>query len=558
MNNPLLKSLLSLGTLILACSCSDDKPSPNNGDDHSVIPCEDAWYLPDQGFLMYQDLRVTDLMGNQIGTLVPVPRTTLVIVKDMMGQNLIDQLDLAQVQVLKGDPENCTTKPPVQQPDISISSCIDAWYLVADNKYLIYADRTVTNEAGTQVGTITPVPNTTLANMVDMSGNPIINNVNLAQLPVVTGDNIRYKIVEPAFHLKDATGNYIIYQSTVVTNPAGVPVGYADFATGTIKGLDNVTPITVANFASLPILSPGGKCVDYEPIVVSSSSSAPVYSSSSSEPPTPKSSSSVVKSSSSVVKSSSSSAPKSSSSSAPPAGGCPTIKTKSGGRSGSGWATRYWDCCKPHCSWPEHANGNYSKQCSNKGKNESTDWGGGSVCSGGGLMTCTSQIPFTVDGCDEIGFAFAAVPASDGGSCGKCFQLTFTGTGKYSTDNNHRAIKGKKLIIMTTNIGGDVQHGQFDIMIPGGGVGMFNGCSSMGWGAQGEQYGGLLSDCEKSSNYVASKTLSCLKDKCNSVFSNDSEAKKGCMFLAEWMHAAGNPEHNYVEVECPEVLKAKY
>jgi hypothetical protein len=24
------------------------------------------------------------------------------------------------------------------------------------------------------------------------------------------------------------------------------------------------------------------------------------------------------------------------------------------------------------------------------------------------------------------------------------------------------------------------------------------------------------------------------------------------------MNAAGNPEHNYVEVECPEVLKKKY
>ena len=36
------------------------------------------------------------------------------------------------------------------------------------------------------------------------------------------------------------------------------------------------------------------------------------------------------------------------------------------------------------------------------------------------------------------------------------------------------------------------------------------------------------------------------------------QAKKGCMFLAEFMHAAGNPEHNYVEVECPDVLKDKY
>ena len=30
------------------------------------------------------------------------------------------------------------------------------------------------------------------------------------------------------------------------------------------------------------------------------------------------------------------------------------------------------------------------------------------------------------------------------------------------------------------------------------------------------------------------------------------------MFLVEWMQSAGNPEHNYVEVDCPDVLKQKY
>ena len=260
----------------------------------------------------------------------------------------------------------------------------------------------------------------------------------------------------------------------------------------------------------------------------------------------PKSSSSA-KSSSSVQ----------SSSSGQLTGGCPNIKT-TGGKSGSGWATRYWDCCKPHCSGATNTS-YHSKQCTNKGKTESTDWGAGSVCSGGNMMACTSPIPFTIDGCDEYGFAFAAVPAADGGSCGKCFQLTFTGEGHYnSTNANTKKLKGKKLIIMTTNIGGDVQQGQFDIMIPGGGVGMFNGCSSMGWGAQGEQYGGLLSDCEKESNYNAGTYAKCLTEKCNKAFSNDEQAKKGCMFLVDWMQSAGNPEHNYVEVECPQVLKDRY
>ena len=51
---------------------------------------------------------------------------------------------------------------------------------------------------------------------------------------------------------------------------------------------------------------------------------------------------------------------------------------------------------------------------------------------------------------------------------------------------------------------------------------------------------------------------SCLTSKCNSVFSGDSQAKEGCLFLANFLEAAGNPEHTYKEVECPDVLKQKY
>lgn len=557
MKYPLLKSLLSLGTIILACSCSDDK-SPSNGGNDPVVPCEDAWYLPAEGLLLYQDLRVTNLFGEQVGTIVPVPATTIVIIKDMAG-NTVSQLDLSNTTQLKGDPLKCSANP---QTNIPSSTCFNAWYLAANKNYIIYEDLTVTDEAGIPVGSIIATYGSTMVNMVDLLGNPLINNIDLSKLPSIPNDGVRYSILEAAYHVKDATGDYVIYPNTVVTKPDGTPIGFADFTTGTIKSTDNITVITTADFYKLPVLSPGAKCVDLIVPIVSSSSvtEPPITSSSSSVGPVVKSSSSskAKSSSSSQPKSSSSSAPKSSSSSAPVTGKCPTIKTK-GGASGSGWATRYWDCCKPHCSWPEHSGGNYSKQCTNKGKSANTNWGDGSVCSGGSQMTCTSQIPFTIDGCTEMAFAFAAVPAANGGSCGKCFQLTFTGTGHYSSTNaNTRRLKDKKLIIMATNVGGDVQQGQFDIMIPGGGVGMFNGCSSMGWGGQGAQYGGLLSDCETETNYSSGKYKSCLTEKCNKSFANDEEAKKGCLFLATWMEAAGNPEHNYVEVECPQVLKDKY
>lgn len=239
----------------------------------------------------------------------------------------------------------------------------------------------------------------------------------------------------------------------------------------------------------------------------------------------------------------------------------PVINYVSGGESGSGWATRYWDCCKPSCSWTENAGGNTAKQC-NVQQQEINDASATSMCDGGNAGTCLSQIPMVIN--DNLALAFAAVPAANGGKCGRCFALEFTGTGKYETKGPHKAIKGKTLIVMASNVGADVEKGQFDIMIPGGGVGMYNGCSRFGWGAMGQQYGGLLSDCESEVGYdwgdsqLTQKRKECLTTKCNSTFSSDAKAKEGCLFLATWMEAAGNPMHNYREVECPAQLLNKY
>ena len=577
MKLPLFKSLLAFGAFVLACSCSDDKVSASDNNEVTFVPCEAAWHVPSEGIVILQDYRVTDLNGNQIGRAVASnpAAPNIVIINDMNGITIVNQIDLndqSKVKIINGDAAKCTVKPNIPAPDPSVTTCTPAWYIVAEKPYLIYPDSTVTDVAGNQVGRIAAIPGTSLVMVNDMAGAPIIANVDLAAYPVISGNNIRYKIVDSAFHLKDATGDYLIYGNGVVTDANGNIIGSADIANGTIVLTNGAAPITT-NFATLPMLLPTSKCVDYVQPVVSSSSVTPPPPPSSSEvapppPPssssvTPKSSAAVVKSSSSQKKSSSSQAKSSSSqaksSSSVVTGGCPKIVEKNGGAKGSGFASRYWDCCMPSCAWPENSGGNPSKTCDARGKNPVS--GGANICADGQQATCTSQIPFTVEGCEEYGFAFAAVPASAGGQCGKCFQLTFTGQGHYnSTNANTQKLKskGKKLIVMATNIGGDVQQGQFDVLIPGGGVGMFNGCSQMGWGPQGEQYGGLLSDCEKESNYKANTYAKCLTDKCNKAFGNDEEAKKGCMFLVEWMEAAGNPEHNFVEVECPDVLKQRY
>ena len=132
--------------------------------------------------------------------------------------------------------------------------------------------------------------------------------------------------------------------------------------------------------------------------------------------------------------------------------------------------------------------------------------------------------------------------------------LTFKGTGASATstptDSHHKAIKGKHLIVMSSNIGYDVSHNQFDLMIPGGGPGAFNGCSKMGISCAGAQYGGFLTTCKYKKD--------CLINMCNQEYANNTSLKNGCLFLANWMDAANNPEVDFVEVECPQALKDKY
>ena len=409
-------------------------------------------------------------------------------------------------------------------PEYTVTS--NSWWIFTDKiNYLIHQP----NENGIQIVTDSwsnpvGVYDATTSSIVDNQNNVLLTDVKLDELLVVTPERTVIGLDGTIISLDD---------KTIIKGP-DAPMSDAPAA------------------ASSSSEAQGGEISSSEMAPESNATNSSADTSLTSSAAKDSVSSSSAKSSSSSAKSSSSSAKSSSSSKEPEA---EPIKYIQGGHTGSGWATRYWDCCMPHCAWPENAGGNATKTCDAKGKNFVQ--GGQNICAGGQNTTCTSQIPFKVT--DNIAYAFAAVPASDGGKCGKCFALEFTGEGKYETKSNHQALKGKILIVMASNIGGDVQGGQFDVMIPGGGKGAFDGCSQMGWGSQGEQYGGLLSDCEKEVNYAdGNARKECLTRKCNEVFKNDEQAKDGCLFLATWMEAAGNPNHNFKEVECPQALKAKW
>lgn len=243
-----------------------------------------------------------------------------------------------------------------------------------------------------------------------------------------------------------------------------------------------------------------------------------------------------------------------------------------------GFATRYWDACKPHCSWPEKVNPNanpyrIARNCNINGeeipaftKSEDGTWLKGTVsaCDNGGFAyTCIDMIPVAVN--DTLAYAFGAAPGVDEKTtCGKCYQIQFTGEGKYGTKEAHGLIARKTLIIMSSNVGHDVTGGQFDIMIPGGGVGAYDALSTqlgVNKSDLGEQMGGFYTTCENrlGADAPVTKFKECVTQQCESVFgSRNTTLYKGCMWFVNWFETANNPVTLFKQVECPQYLVDKF
>ena len=280
----------------------------------------------------------------------------------------------------------------------------------------------------------------------------------------------------------------------------------------------------------------------------------------------------------------------------------PTLKTILGNGT-SGWNTRYWDACKAHCAQTstdgaegkpkintqeEYEASHYTARVCNindieiptftYSKGLERYWIGiqntpnacqeANPASGGGF-TCTDMAPVAVN--DTLAYAFVA--GSDATtSCGKCFHLQYDGSFKDADGNNapkatHKALKGKHIIVMASNIGHDVKPGQFDLMVPGGGPGIFNALQlqitkpGIEWGAT---YGGFLTYCQNNDKCGYDGTLdcyqSCVKNMCDAAFGDSKYPNllRGCHWFADWFMAADNPTYQWEEVECPQYLVDKY
>ncbi|MCL2282682.1 MAG: hypothetical protein FWC26_05130, partial [Fibromonadales bacterium] len=201
-----------------------------------------------------------------------------------------------------------------------------------------------------------------------------------------------------------------------------------------------------------------------------------------------------------------------------------------------GWLSSYWDGCKPTCSWyqnlssdPKFLQYGLSRSCGIDNKELPLGEIAEAKCAkeGGPAYSCWNQIPFVDNG---IAYGFGATATA---VCGQCFEITFTGEYEHGSPMPmHKAIAGKKAIIMGRNTGG-VGSTQIDFLIPGGGLGDYD-CFSEQIGLPknseklGKRFGGLLGNCidgaiqQFNGNWEATGVLewvqNCHRDGCNSAF----------------------------------------
>ncbi|GAK67822.1 endoglucanase 1 precursor [Moesziomyces antarcticus] len=203
----------------------------------------------------------------------------------------------------------------------------------------------------------------------------------------------------------------------------------------------------------------------------------------------------------------------------------------------AGMATRYWDCCKPSASWgkkaPVYAPVDICKADGVTLIESSTADSGQSGCNGGDQYMCNCMQPFNDNTDPTLAYGFAAFTAGNEEATDCACYLA-----EFAHDGSGKAMKRNKLLFQVTNTGGDVNSGNIDFQIPGGGLGAFTqGCPAQ-WKTPasqwGETYGGVKA-----------------ADQCSGL---PKELQEGCKWrFSEWGDnpvLSGAPKR----VRCPKAL----
>lgn len=205
-------------------------------------------------------------------------------------------------------------------------------------------------------------------------------------------------------------------------------------------------------------------------------------------------------------------------------------------KSTPGKTTRYWDCCKPSCGWSANAQaGGRSSPATACGQDGVTllDSGAKNKCwDNGPAFQCYWGAPWQVG--PNVSYGFAAF---NGPNCGKCYQLDFN--------------DGKTMIVQAINIG-TISENQFDLLIPGGGVGAAKdvACKAQWNDANlGAENGGFRATCGNDAN--------CLKNMCQAAFGSSKQMMDACTWYTGWFNSGDNPSMVYAEVQCPAEITSR-
>lgn len=214
----------------------------------------------------------------------------------------------------------------------------------------------------------------------------------------------------------------------------------------------------------------------------------------------------------------------------------------------SGWASRYWDCCKPACGWKANVRtGNPMNSCSQSDQVlSSADTKNACDGGGGGAFMCWSGAPWSVS--DTLSYGFVAASAGNY-VCGRCYQVQFTGAGHNGSNPGATSLVYKTMVVQVINNGG-VAADQMDLLIPGGGVGALNACSTQ-WGNVdlGAQYGGFYAACKNDAT--------CTAQMCQTAFAGKPELLAGCSWFLGWFSGADNPSFIFKQIACPSAITQK-
>lgn len=250
----------------------------------------------------------------------------------------------------------------------------------------------------------------------------------------------------------------------------------------------------------------------------------------------------------------------------------------------NGWTTRFWNCCKQSCSWPQnHVFGDpitpYCDQYNRRQPRGYAKNGCQSSAASSGY-TCFNQAPWSDDVDSDLSFGFVSASSSFA-KCNHCYELDFSSSaGKLdSSDVGSRrlAAAGKRMIVQAVNVGEGLARGEFGLLIPGGGLGnAWKGCYAQ-WNLKqrpgldiGLKFGGMLSRCQGCANpgtgCVPDRSKShealraCVKAMCNATFGapewpQTQPLKQGCDWFADWYELADHPTVRFREVHCPVAIR---